>query len=649
MSQSDEVSKGRRSFLLQAAATGAGAAAAAATAAAAQAPTPPQGAASPGASPSASPSVSEVRSEGRPGSDYMVDVLKSLGFEYICANPGSSFRGLHESIINYGGNSRPELITCMHEESSVAMAHGYFKAEGTPLPVMAHGTVGIQHASMAVYNAWCDRVPVYLILGNTLDATMRQPGVEWVHSVQDAAALVRDFTKWDDSPVSLQHFGESAVRAYKMAMTPPSGPVVIVADTELQEQPIHSDRTLVIPKLTPPSPPQAESGAVTELARLLVEAEQPLFIADRLARTPAGLERLVELAELLQAGVVSTIPNLMPPVGAGRMNFPTRHPLNQTYRSNAAIAAADVIVGLEISNFFGATNIFIDQVERTTRPAIRPDAKLITLNSTDLIQKANYQDFQRYAAVNMALTGDGEATLPSLIEAVRRLLTDQRKSTFERRGKALAEASAAARERFRGDAALAWDASPITTARLAAEIWEQIRKEDWSLVSGGLSGWPVRLWDFTKHYQHLGVSGGSGIGYGAPAAIGAALANRKHGRLSVNIQNDGDLMYAPGVLWTAAHHRIPVLTIMNNNRAYHEEMMHVQRMSNRRNRGVDRAHIGNEIDNPGIDYAKLAQSMGWYAEGPISNPRDIGPALKRAIAVVKRGEPAMVDVMVQPR
>lgn len=579
----------------------------------------------------------------------MVDVIKSLGFEYICANPGSSFRGLHESIINYGGNSKPELITCLHEESSVGMAHGYFKAEGKPLAVMAHGTVGVQHASMAIYNAWCDRVPVYLILGNTLDATMRAPGVEWVHAVQDAAAMVRDYTKWDDTPVSLQHFGESAVRAYKVAMTAPTSPVVIVADSELQEQPIHSERPLVIPKLSLASPPQADSAAVAEVAKLLVAAEQPLFIADRLARTPAGLASLVELAELLQAGVVSTLPNVLPPVAAGRMNFPTRHPLNQTFRSVAAIAEADVIVGLEIANFYGAVNIFIDQEERSERPATRPGAKLVTISSTELLQKGNYQDFQRYAPVDMALAGDGEATLPVLIEAVRRLLTDQRRSTFADRGRKLADASRAARDRFRADAAYAWDASPISSARLASELWEQIRTEDWALVNGALSGWPLRLWDFTKHHQYLGVSGGSGIGYGSPAAIGAALANRKHGRLSVNIQNDGDLMYAPGVLWTAAHHRIPLLSVINNNRAYHEEVMHLQRMGNRRNRGVARAHIGNEIDKPAIDYAKLAQSMGWYAEGPISNPRDLGPALKRAIAVVKRGEPALVDVIMQPR
>src|ERR1700674_1141316 len=237
------------------------------------------------------PSGAEVLTADRTGSDFMVDVIKSLGFEYVCANPGSSFRGIHESIINYGGNKSPEFITCCHEESAVGMAHGYAKVEGKPLAVLAHGTVGVQHAAMAIYNAYCDRVPVYLILGNIIDATKRVPGVEWAHSVQDAASMVRDFTKWDDLPISLTHFAESAVRAYKIAMTPPTLPVVLVADGELQENPISADDKMHIPKLTLAAPPQGDSGAVAEVARLLVAAENPVIVVDRTARNHAGLER----------------------------------------------------------------------------------------------------------------------------------------------------------------------------------------------------------------------------------------------------------------------------------------------------------------------------------------------------------------------
>ncbi len=228
----------------------------------------------------------------RPGGDFMVDVIKSLNFEYVASNPGSSFRGIHESIVNYGNNTMPEFLTCCHEESSVAMAHGYFKVEGKPMAVLCHGTVGLQHAAMAIYNAYCDRVPIYILAGNSLDATQRRPGVEWAHSVQDAAAMVRDYIKWDDTPVSLPHFAESAVRAYKIAMTPPMMPVLLVLDGGLQEDPIPHEVTsrLRVPRLTVATPPQGDTGAVAEAARLLVNAQNPVIVADRAARTPAGLD-----------------------------------------------------------------------------------------------------------------------------------------------------------------------------------------------------------------------------------------------------------------------------------------------------------------------------------------------------------------------
>jgi thiamine pyrophosphate-dependent acetolactate synthase large subunit-like protein len=273
----------------------------------------------------------------------------------------------------------------------------------------------------------------------------------------------------------------------------------------------------------------------------------------------------------------------------------------------------------------------------------------VTITAGDLNVKANYQNFQRYSEVDLAISGDAEATLPALIEAVKRLTTPDRRRLFEDRGVKLADLGRAARDRSRTDAMQAWDAVPISTGRLAAEVWAQIKGEDWSLVNGALSGWPTRLWNFEKHYQFIGTSGAYGIGYGASAAVGAALANRKYGRLSVNLQNDGDLMYGPGVLWTAAHHRIPVLFVMNNNRAYHEEVMHLQRMANRRQRGIDRANIGTTLDEPGIDFAKVAAGLGVHAEGPITDPKDLAPALRRAIAVVKRGEPALIDVVTQPR
>jgi acetolactate synthase-1/2/3 large subunit len=588
------------------------------------------------------PAPVEVLTEERSGSDFMVEVIKSLGIEYVCSNPGSSFRGLHESLINYGGNKNPEFITCTHEESSVGMAHGYAKVEGKPLAVFAHGTVGLQHAAMAVYNAYCDRVPVIVIGGNILDGTKRMPPVEWSHSVQDAAAILRDFTKWDDSPVSLQQFAESTVRAYKTAMTPPMMPVVLVADGELQENPIAADAKLHIPTMVLPAPPQGEAGAVAEAARLLVAAEAPVIVVDRTIRSAEGMAQLIELAETLQAAVVDR---------AGRMNFPNLHPLNQTARAGAEISNADVILGLELNDFWGTMHSYRDQIERTSETITKPGAKRISIGAGSQLFKSNYQDFQRYPELDLDIAGDAQATLPSLLEAVKKQLDTGRKGALLARGAKLAEARQRTLQADREAATYAWDSSPISTSRLCAELWAQIRNEDWSLLSESfwVSRWPTRLWNFDKYHRHIGGSGGYGIGYNAPASVGAALANKKYGRLSVCIQCDGDLMYGPGVLWTAAHHHIPLLSIVHNNHAYHQEVMQVQIMADRHSRGIDRARIGTTMTDPVINFALLAQGLGVHAEGPVTDPNDLGPAIQRALAVVKKGEPALVDVHTQPR
>jgi acetolactate synthase-1/2/3 large subunit len=562
-----------------------------------------------------------------PASDFMVDVIKSLGFEYVALNPGSSFEGLHESIINYGNNKMPELLTCCHEESSVAMAHGFAKIEGKPMLAVVHGNIGLQHASMAIYNAYADRVPVYIIAGNWRDAGSRANGVNSYHSAQDMALIVRDYVKWDDEPASLAAFAESAVRAYKIAMTPPMEPVLIVLDHDMQERP-QPETPVRIPRLTMPAFPVGEPGAVRETARLLVSAENPRINAGRAARTPNGITLIVELAELLQAPVNG---------GGDRVNFPSRHPL-----AGQGDGAADVILNLEVQGgggpgFGGA-------------PATA-GMKTISISSLDLYIKSNLQDFQHMADADIAIAADAEATLPILIEEVKRQLTADRRRTLQDRGATLAGVHRQARVSAMEAAAYGWESSPISLARLSGELWAQIKNDDWSLVSwqGFISGWPGRLWSFDKHHQYIGGQGAGAMGYGAPAAVGAALANRKHGRLSINIQTDGDLNYAPGVLWTACHHKIPLLTVMHNNRAYHQEVMFVQQMASQRNRGADRAHIGTTLREPNIDYAKMAQAYGMYGEGPIADPKDLAPAITRALDRVRRGEPALLDVVTQPR
>ena len=584
---------------------------------------------------------------GKPGSDFMVDVIKTLDFKYTPTNCASSFRALHESLINYGSNTSPEYISCTHEESGVGIAHGYFKASGKMLMTMVHGTVGLQHATMGIYNAFCDRVPLIIIGGNDLDAAHRPPGVPTFHSAQDINLIVRDYTKWDDTPVSLQHFAQSMVRGAKIALTPPYGPVAISLDAGLQQEPIHEHgEKLYIPKFTMPSPPAGEANAVKDAARLLVNAESPVIVADRMARTPNGVRLLVELAELVQAPVVDQ---------GSRMNFPNTHYLS---RPAGVISTADMILGLELADFWGVANAYTDNGDNgigINSPKVKPAVKLVSINSSELITKSNYQDFQRFQSVDISMPADAEATLPALIEAVKAALTADRRSVIEQRAEKAKKAYADIRARERQTAAIAWDASPISTARLCMELYAQIKDLDWSLVGSGgnVSNWPNRLWAMDKHYRWLGHSGGYGVGYNAPASIGAAMANRDLGRFSVSIQSDGDLMYAPGVLWTAAKYKVPLLAVMHNNRAWHQEVMHVQRMASFRNRDSntlnDSAPIGTSIMNPDIEYHKLAESMGWWAKGPIKDPAQLAGALKEAIAVVKTGQPALLNVWTQPR
>jgi len=634
-SSSGDTAAGRRNFLKGVATASA---AGVALVQQAQAAAPAVANAASALSPADAKAVDSGRLIPRPGSDFMVDVIKTLGVEYVAANPGSSFRSLHESVVNYGGNKLPELITCLHEESSVAIAHGYAKAAGKPMAVMAHGSVGFQHAAMAVYNAWCDRVPVIMIGGNGIDADKRRPGTEWSHSVQDPALLLRDYLKWDDAPGSLQHFAESTVRAYRVATTGQMGPVVIMADIDLQEDAIHG-KPPTIPKLRPTLPLQGDTGALQEAAKLLLNAKNPVILADRAARNQEGVKALVKLAESLQAPVIDL---------GGRMNFPNTHPLCLSDMKRALVRDADVILMLEVYDPWGQVNGLSDPF-KTVRPEAKPDVKIITIGMNDVSIRSNYQDFQRFLSVEMAIPGEAQASMPILTDYILKNASAAQKTAFEARRDAMKKRWDQQLKEAKEGAALGWDASPISTARLAMETFEVIKNEPWCLAVSDRIAWARKLWPTTEYHQMLGGSGGQGVGYGLPASVGAALANKSLGRMTVTFQPDGDLLYAPGALWTAAHHKIPLLMVMHNNGGYYQEVMHLQRMASLHNRRTDQAWIGNSLRNPDIDFAKIAQGMGVWAEGPIKDPSQLKGALQRALAEVKQGRPALLDVVCQAR
>jgi thiamine pyrophosphate-dependent acetolactate synthase large subunit-like protein len=569
-----------------------------------------------------------VRAVNRPGSDLMVQVLKDMGVEYAAANPGSSFEGFQESCINYGNppNQMPEWITALHEESSVTMGHGYAKAEGKPMVAVLHGTIGIQHAAMSIYQAYHGRVPIVMIAGRDI------PFIA-AHSAADMAGMVRSFTKWDTLPKTLPESLTALQEAYRQAITPPMGPTLVVLDIELQKE---EAGNLVVPRYTPPVFPTVDATRTREIAQGLANANNPRLAVGRL-RTPQGVKLAVELAELLGATASTT-------ATGGPMGFPQRHPL----QGPGADTNYDYTLGLE--------------QQGAQASIVGPSLSTIT-EQRDLA-KIGFNGIQgaggggrggRGGGANAAITADAEASLPAIIEEVRRLLTaDKRRIISERTAKHAAanqaariDAIKAAVESKRGG----WDASPISTARLYAEIWPHIMNEDWCLSSPSSfsGGHHAQLWDHNKPYSYLGGQDAGGMGYGAPASVGAALAAKKRGRIVVNVQTDGDLNYAPGVLWTAVHHRLPLLTIMHNNRAWHQELMFVQYMAGVRGRGTERGHIGNVLRDPFIDYRKMAESYGMKGEGPISDPKLLSAAIKRGVDSVKKGEPYMIDVITQPR
>jgi thiamine pyrophosphate-dependent acetolactate synthase large subunit-like protein len=520
------------------------------------------------------------------------------------------------------------------------MAHGYAKMAGKPMAILVHNTVGLQHASMAIYNAYADRVPMLILVGNIGDAATRRPGVEWYHTATDVAAIVRGYTKYDTQPTSLQAFGEELMKAASMSMTPPFEPTLVVVDADLAEDP-RGEMPLPLPKFVPVRPPVADPAVLADVAKLLVNAQNPVIVADRVANTPAGMQGLVQLAEALQIPVIDL---------GNRMNFPTDHHLYASFDRDL-IGQADVVLGLELTDLFGVVGDVPDFPARETHMKIKPGTTVISINSMYLQGAGNYQDQQRFYNPTMPIAGDAEASLPYLIDAVNRAMTSERRSQNPQRAAHFSDSFTKRREANLVQAAIGWDASPISVPRMCTEVWAQIKNDQFSLVSASefQSNWPQRLWDLNKPWHQNGGSGGYGVGYGMPSSVGAALAARDAGRYAVNFQGDGDLMVAPGSLWTAAHHKIPLLTIVHNNRAWHQETMHVQRMADRRERQPEHAKVGTLIADPNIDYAKMAQSFGVYAEVPITQPEQLGPAIARALKVVRNGMPALIDVVSQPR
>lgn len=580
------------------------------------------------------------RSEAVYGSDLIVELLALLGIEYIALNPGASYRGLHDSLVNFRAEGMPKIITCTHEEIAVALAHGYAKVADRPMAAALHNLVGLQHGTMAIFNAWCDRIPV-LVLGGTgpMNATKRRPHIDWVHTALVQGTQVRDYVKWDDQPMAIEAFPESMLRAHKIATTEPQGPVYLCFDVELQEDRIVEP--IMLPDLErhrPPAPPAANAAALERAASLLVAAEWPVVIAEDLGHDPEATAALRELAELLGAGVIDR---------GGRCNFPSTHPQDLTLAMVKGLQDADVVLGLGVSDLGGIVPVLPH--ERGLPPTIIPeDAKLIHITMTDFLQHSWVTDFQRLPAIDVLIGANVAQALPQLIECCRRQMTADRGSLNRAAARVArieaihAEALAAAAARLQRD----WSLSPISAARLYQELWTRIQGTPWAM--NRLVRSVMEVTDPSQSFT--GGGGGGGLGYSYPAALGGRLAMPEKDRLCINVSGDGDFLMTSGALWTAAHYKIPVLEIIFNNRTYYQDEGHQTYMAQSRGRPMEDLGDGIYLSDPDTSYKSLAEAFGVEGFGPVSDPEDLGAVLEQAIKVVRdEGRPALVDVITQKR
>jgi acetolactate synthase-1/2/3 large subunit len=572
-------------------------------------------------------------------SDVIVDLLHAYDLPYAALNPGASYRGLHDSIVNYGGN-RPAMLLCQHEETAVQIAHGYAKASGTPMVAILHNLVGLLHANMAIYYAYIDRAPVFIV-GATgpMDETKRRPRIDWIHSAQDQGDAVRAYTKWDYQPHTIDGVPDSFARGYAVMMTEPRGPVYICYDAWLQEQKL--DHLVTMPPAGGPKVPSriaADPAALEQAADLIAAAAKPVIIAEYVGREADGFHALVTLAETAGIPVYDV---------DSRLNFPSRHPLNMSH-SKDVFRDADLVLCLDTRDWERPTTELVSAT-REVSSVVPKNSKWIEIGFGDLELSSWTLDYQRLLHADLRILADTTTAIPALTALLEtRVASDaQFAARVKVRTGDTAARSAALREKWARRAREDWDASPITLPRLASEVWDAIRQEDWVLTAGTLEQWTRKLWDFDKPYRHPGRSLGTATQFGI--SIGVALAHRDAKRLVVDMQPDGDLMYDAGALWVVAKHRIPMLVVMYNNRAYYNDWEHLIRRAKLRGTPLERAHIGMDLDDPAPDFAAMAKSMGWYAEGPIEKPGDLAAALKRAIAKVKSGQPALLDTITQKR
>jgi thiamine pyrophosphate-dependent acetolactate synthase large subunit-like protein len=553
------------------------------------------------------------------GSDAIAAMLRALELPYLALNPGASFRGLHDSLVNYTGNTQPQMLLCVHEEVAVAIAHGYAKASDRMMGAVLHSNVGLMHATMAIFNAWCDRAPV-LLLGATgpWDAAKRRPWIDWLHTASDQGALVRDYTKWDNQPGSVPAAFEALLRGVQIASTAPRGPVYINLDAAVQEQKIGPLPQLPDPaRFAPADSPEPPRELVAKAAKLLSSARAPLIMAGRCTRSLEGWNARVALAEKLQASVVTDLKQ-----GAA---FPTDHALHAGppgvflgAESAQAIRDADVILALDWNDLAGTF-----KQAYGTNPV---QAKVINVSCDMHVHRGWSMDHQGLPPADVILLTEPEAAVPRLLEACSARIASTRSSTAVKTFSAPTEVSLLAVAQALNEAARGAD---ICIAKLPL-------------------GWNGAYRHFRHPLDYLGADGGGGVGAGPGLTVGAALALQGSGRLAVGLVGDGDFLVANTAVWTAARYRIPALLIVCNNRSFYNDEVHQERVAKERARPVENKWIGQKIIDPDIDIAAMARAQGAEGIGPVTKVAEVRPAIVKGLDLARAGRVVVIDMRVLP-
>jgi benzoylformate decarboxylase len=571
------------------------------------------------------------------GSDVVAEVTRRLDLKYIALVPGASYRGFHDSVVNYLGNDNPQMVICLHEEHAVSIADGYGKVTEEPMAVALHANVGLMHASMPIFNAWCDRTPM-IIFGATgpVDAHRRRPWIDWIHTAKDQASIVRDYTKWDDQPASPQAAVESVLRANQITRTAPYGPVYICLDAGLQESPL--TESISIPdaaRFAPPPSPAVPQAAVLKALRAIDKAKFPLILMGRVSRKQADWDRRVRFAEAIGAAVLTS--------SNDPAAFPTTHPLHfaapclrPSKAATALIEKADLVISLDWLDLAGVFRMSLGAAQ-TQDPA----DKTIIHCSVDSIRTNGWSmDHQALAAVDVPIFAEPDPFVAQMLDQLDAKKTPGIKTRPEL--KRLAhwnDGQMSKSTPARGQPMSLWD--------MAMTVREFARNRAVTFARLPI-GWPGEAYDFDGPLSFMGNDGGGAVGTGPGHTIGAALALKDSGRLTIGVLGDGDYLMGVNALWTASHFEIPVMIVVADNRSYFNDEMHQERVAQMRGRPAQNRWIGQRIDDPRVDLVAMARAQGFDSEEPVSTVEALAKALKRGAEVVAKGGRYFIDSVVIP-